>query len=279
MSYQFVDKNGNVLQRPLNFAATDAQVQKAIDNLYNLGKLQKSELSRKLKGKKIVFLGDSIHAYAVPDGITIPYYIQYHTEAECYNFAQGGTTMATMGVANYDPYCCAKMVDALVDGDFTDQEFYQEDRSFTKQVAAMKELDFSTVEYIVIEFGTNDCLKAVPLDNEEDIYDISTTGGALRYSIKRLLTYNPKLIILVCNVQAMSGYLDAEHQKPYTSDSQNNVIENILETYSIPLIDIKRKLGLNQFTSSTLLTDGLHRSRDGKLKQVSIIENVLDQNS
>lgn len=279
MSYQFVDKNGNVLQRPLNFAATDAQVQKAVNNLYNLGKLQKTELSRKLKGKKIVFLGDSIHAYSQPDGVTIPYLIQYHTGAECYNFAQGGTTMATMGVANYDPYSCVKMVDALIDGDFTDQELYQEDRSFTKQVAAMKELDFSTVEYVVIEFGTNDCLKAVPLDNEEDIYDISTTGGALRYAIKRLLTYNPKLTILVCNVQAMSGYLDAEHQKPYTSDPQTEIIESVLETYNIPLIDVRRKLGLNEFTSSTLLADGLHRSHAGKLKQADLIEKVLDQYS
>lgn len=39
----------------------------------------------KLKGKNIVFLGDSILAYQQWDGVTIPYLIQSNTGAKCYN--------------------------------------------------------------------------------------------------------------------------------------------------------------------------------------------------
>ena len=240
-----------------------------------------SELQRKFGGKKIIWLGDSIHAYATPDGVTIPYLFEYHSGATCYNWAQGGMTMALTGVENYDPYSGVGMVDALISGDFTAQETYASDDhgtaqgSFVEQVAEMKAMDMSTVDAIVIEFGTNDALKLVTLDNADDTLDTLTTGGALRYIIKTLQTAYPSLKIVVLNVQKMSGYADAEHQKPYDSKSQNEVIESVCADLSIPVIDIYNLLGLNSCTSSTLLSDGLHRSHNGKLRQVQIIENMM----
>lgn len=240
-----------------------------------------SELKRKFSGKKIIWLGDSIHAYATPDGVTIPYLFEYHSGVKCYNWAQGGMTMALTGVASYDPYSGVGMVDALVSGDFTEQETYAGDDhgtaqgSFTEQVAEMKAMDMSTVDFIVIEFGTNDVMKLVTLDNDDDSLDTTTTGGALRYMIKTLQTAYPSLNILVCNVQKMSGYADAEHQKPYDSKNQNEVIESVCADLSIPVIDIYNLLGVNDYTKGTLLSDGLHRSHKGKLKQVQIIENQM----
>lgn len=240
-----------------------------------------SELQRKFSGKKIIWLGDSIHAYANPDGVTIPYLFEYHSGAKCYNWAQGGMTMALTGTENYDPYSGVGMVDAMISGDFTKQEAYAGDDhgtaqgSFTEQVAEMKSIDMSTVDSIVIEFGTNDALKLITLDNAGNKLDTSTTGGALRYMIKTLQTAYPSLKIVVLNVQKMSGYADAEHQKPYDSKSQNEVIESVCADLSIPVVDIYNLLGLNSYTSSTLLSDGLHRSHNGKLRQVQIIENMM----
>lgn len=240
-----------------------------------------SELQRKFGGKNIVWLGDSIHAYAKPDGVTIPYLFQYHSGAKCYNWAQGGMTMALTGVENYDPYSGVGMVNALVSGDITDQETYSaEDHgtahgNFTEQVAEMKSIDMATVDSIIIEYGTNDALKLVTLDNADNEMDTTTTGGALRYMIKTLQTAYPLLKIAVCNVQKMSGYADSEQQKPYDSKNQNEIIESICAALSVPMIDIYNLLGINSYTSSTLLSDGLHRSHDGKLKQVQIIENQM----
>lgn len=240
-----------------------------------------SELQRKFSGKKIIWLGDSVHAYAKPDGVTIPYLFCYHSGATCYNWCQGGMTMAKMGVNNYDPYSGVGMVDALVSGDFTEQETYSEDDhgtakgNFVEQVAEMKAIDMSTVDAIIIEFGTNDAMKLVTLDNSDNALDTTTTGGALRYMIKTLQTAYPSLKIAVCNVQKMSGYADAEHQRPYDSAEQNAVIESVCAELSVPMIDLYNLLGINDYTSSTLLSDGLHRSHKGKLKQVQIIENQM----
>ena len=240
-----------------------------------------SELQRKFSGKKIIWLGDSVHAYAKPDGVNIPYLFCYHSGATCYNWCQGGMTMAKMGVNNYDPYSGVGMVDALVSGDFTEQETYSEDDhgtakgNFVEQVAEMKAIDMSTVDAIIIEFGTNDAMKLVTLDNSDNALDTTTTGGALRYMIKTLQTAYPSLKIAVCNVQKMSGYADAEHQRPYDSAEQNAVIESVCAELSVPMIDLYNLLGINDYTSSTLLSDGLHRSHKGKLKQVQIIENQM----
>lgn len=240
-----------------------------------------SELQRKFGGKKIIWLGDSIHAYARPDGVTIPYLFQYHSGAKCYNWAQGGMTMALTGVENYDPYSGVGMVDALISGDFTNQETYaSEDHgtaqgNFIEQIAEMKAFDMASAYALIIEFGANDAFKQVPTDNADNVLDKTTTGGALRYMIKTLQTAYPLLKTAVCNVQKMSGYSDNEHKKPYDSKIQNEVIESVCSKLSIPVIDIYDQLGLNEYTSATLLSDGLHRSHAGKLRQVQIIENQM----
>lgn len=236
----------------------------------------------KFKDKNIIWIGDSIHAYATPNGVTIPYLFQYNTGAKCYNWCQGGMTMALTGVANYDCYSGVGMINALISGDFTEQETYANENhgtaqgNFLEQVAEMIAFDMSTADNLIIEFGTNDTLKDVALDNEENEFDTYTTGGALRYMIKTLQTAYPKLDIAVCNVQKMTGWLDSEHTKSYDSKKQTDLINQICDDFSISVIDIYNLLGLNDYTSSTLLSDNLHRSHVGKLKQVQVIENQMN---
>lgn len=240
-----------------------------------------SELQRKFGGKKVIWLGDSIHAYTSPDGITIPYLFSYHSVATCYNWAQGGMTMALMGVANYDCYSGVGMVDALISGDFTDQETYAGDNHGTKngnfyaEVEEMKAIDMATVEAIVIEYGTNDAMKMVTLDNEEDPLDTTTTGGALRYMLQQLQTAYPTLKIIVLNVQRLTGWADSEHTKWYDSANQNEVIQSVCTEYAVPVIDIYNLLGPTDYTKSALTSDGLHRSHKGKVMQAQIIENQM----
>ena len=139
----------------------------------------------------------------------------------------------------------------------------------------MKAMDMSTVDAIIIEFGTNDAMKMVTVDNTEDSLDTTTTGGALRYMIKTLQTAYPSLKIVVLNVQRLTGWADAEHTKWYDSKNQNEVIESVCTELAVPMIDIYKLLGVNEYTKSTLLSDGLHRSHKGKVKQTQIIENMM----
>ena len=213
--------------------------------------------------------------------MTIPYLFQHDSGAICYNWAQGGMTMAKMGVANYDPYSGVGMVDALISKDFTQQGAYagddhgSKDGNFHAEVAEMKAMDMSTVDTIVIEYGANDTMKMVALDNESDAFDTTTTGGALRYMIKTLQTKYPSLKIVVLNVQRLTGWADAEQTKWYDSKNQNEVIESVCSELAVPMIDIYNLLGANDYTKGTLLQDGIHRTHKGKVKQTQIIENML----
>lgn len=242
----------------------------------------RSELQRKFSGKNIIWLGDSIHAYAAPDGVTVPYLFQYDSKATCYNWSQGGMTMALTGTTNYDPYSGVGMVDALISRDFTQQEAYANEGhgtaqgNFLEQVAEMKSFDMSKAHIVIIEFGTNDNWKLVGLDNESNPLDTTTTGGALRYMIKKLLTAYPKLNIAVCNIQGGINGVQNE-ATVYTSEDRNEIIESVCDELNVPVIDIYNGLGENNYTIGTLFYGKPHLAHQGKLKQAQVIENRLVQ--
>ena len=144
-----------------------------------------------------------------------------------------------MNIDNYEAFSGVGMVDCLTTRDFTNQETHMSDRGFTKQVAEMKEFDFSKADYVIIELGTNDNMKLVDLDNAENPLDTHTTGGALRYMIKTLLTYNPKFNIAVCNIQdGVEGRRNEGTELVYVSKDRNEIIESVCDELKIPLIDI-----------------------------------------
>ncbi len=249
--------------------------------IVNVARREGSDLRKKFSGKKIIWLGDSIHAFAKWDGLTIPYLFGCHSGAICYNWAQGGMTMAKTGIENYACYSGVGMVEALISKDFSAQEAYAyEDHgakqgNFYQQVKEMKTIDLNTVDAVIIEFGTNDTLEMIPLDNKNNLFDIETTGGALRYMISKLKTNYPNLKIFVLNVQRMNGWADAYHTVQYDSRKQNDVIQNICKTYDVAVIDIYNLLADDGMTKEDLLQDGLHRSHKGKIKQAKIIEQQL----
>ena len=243
-----------------------------------------SELQRKFSGKNIIWLGDSIHAYATPDGVTVPYLFQYDSKAKCYNWCQGGMTMALMNNASYDAYSGVSMVNALLSGDFTEQEAYVNDNhgteqgNFLQQIAEMKSFDMSKAHTVIINFGTNDNWKLIPLDNEKNAFDTTTTGGALRHMIKSLLTKYPKLNIAVCNIQGnINGTRNEGTETVYTSEDRNEIIESVCDELNVPLIDVYNGLGENDYTKDTLFYGKPHLAHQGKLKQVQLIENRLVQ--
>ena len=57
--------------------------------------------------------------------------------------------------------------------------------------------DFSNTDYFVIEYGMNDFLSGIPLNDEDDIYDEYTYVGALRIAIQRLRDSFPDAIRII----------------------------------------------------------------------------------
>ncbi|MDY2812328.1 MAG: SGNH/GDSL hydrolase family protein, partial [Dorea sp.] len=160
-----------------------------------------TDLVKKFRGKNVIWLGDSLIDYEKPEGYTVAYWFQKDTQANCYNWCQGGTSLATIGNADYDAFNASAMAVALTTGDFTDMDAHAEIRGFADRVAQMKNFDFSTAQYIIVEYGTNDVWKGCTLDNADDLYDTSTSLGSLRTMYRTLLEYNPKLKIIQIGLQ------------------------------------------------------------------------------
>ena len=235
-----------------------------------------TDIKKKFKGKNVIWLGDSLIDYETPDGFTVAYWFHKDTGANCYNWAQGGTSLATIGSANYDAFNASAMAKTLTTGDFTDMDKYADDRGFSDRVAQMKKFDFSTAQYIVIEYGTNDVWKKCTLDNEGNIYDTSTSLGSLRTMYKTLLEYNPELKIIQVGLQPWDAVNGDTGLKEYeVSKPLNDGMKEVCEGLGIPFIDIYRYGLFNEYSEGTLQT-GVHLSHAGKLRYAAIIENFMN---
>lgn len=123
-----------------------------------------------------------------------------------FNGALGGTKMSRINGTRELAYTqdCLSMValaEAISYGDFGPQQstivkdFGTE--YFEETIDTLARIDFSQVEVLFIEHGTNDYNFGVPLLNEEDAYDIYTYTGALRSAITTLQEKFPKMRIIL----------------------------------------------------------------------------------
>lgn len=238
----------------------------------------KTDIVKKFTGKNIIILADSIFDYETPDGFNIGYWLNKACGANVYNWAQGGTCMQKGKADNYDPYSFAGMADALATGTFTDQEKYQEDRSFTTQVAEMKAFDMTTADYLIVAYGTNDFWLEVteaPETNLSDEFDKNTFIGAFNYGIKTLLTKYPTLKILCVGMQRMSQ-VSGKTGETVTGDAWAEALKEASSKLSVPYVDIYSDSLINKYTIGTLCNGQPHLSHEGKLRYVALIENALN---
>ena len=238
-----------------------------------------------LNGKKIVFFGDSITGNYVPP-LDIPSMIAALTGADCYNAGFGGCSMATGAFRTQ--FSMAAIAKAINENDYSIQEesgveiaYQQETTSgfvnsgidyVPDHIDMMENLDWSTVDYAIIFYGTNDFTNARELDNASDKYDTTTYKGAFRYSVEKILSVYPNIKILPITPM-WRWYPDAD---PYI-DSDTKVInghtlhefaqalEEVAKEYHFPVLDLYYNCGFNKFNKLSYFyaNDGTHPKRNG----------------
>lgn len=96
-------------------------------------------------------------------------------------------------------------------------------------------------------------------DTGETSSDTTTMSGAIRYCMEKLKEYDPTAQILVClPPQRAEGNS--------TQETVNSVIKKIVESYSVPTIDMYHESGIVPNTTIAdigYLTDGLHLTEKG----------------
>lgn len=212
-----------------------------------------------LYGKKAVFLGDSITQGLMGSLLDqFPSYVATRTGAECVNFGVGGTQMATHTTApDYGPFSFWALAEAFTTGVWTTQDATAATIGHTATVAAMKVLDWTTVDFVVVAYGQNDRSNGVSVGT-----DTSTNNGdfygAMRNGLTDLLTKWPHLqVLMVCPYDRLSA---TDTIAPFVAAIQD-VCEN---EFRLPYIDLYRSSGISNFTKSVYLhSDELHPSRVG----------------
>lgn len=229
-----------------------------------------------LKGKTIVNFGDSIFGKRRPPE-DISTELERLTGATVHNCGFGGCRMAMHPMTNYGAFSMYKLADAIVSGDWTEQDAAIADTTqaeavpsyFSEGLAILKGLDFSEVDIVTIAYGTNDFTGGINLENADNAYDTNTFAGALRYSVEMLLTAYPHLKIFVCS-QTYRFWMDASNVFTEDSDTKTNgngvkltdfveKTEEVAKEYHLPYIN-NYDIGMNKFNRSQYFpaTDGTH---------------------
>lgn len=224
----------------------------------------------KIHPKKIVFMGDSTYEITGIAGRRIPDMLARRTGATCINAAFGGSRVSGTSGGDYLYFDFPALCDAIVAGDFTDQQSHipsaVADR-FTAQLAALSAVDFSTVDVLCIEYGTNDFTGNVPLGQADET--TTTVMGAMSYGIKKLLAAYPNLNIFIDGVRYrfwLSGDSFSDDITTHTNTldlrlyDYADAIEEVAGNFNLPYSDNIHHYGWNRYNRATYFpaNDGTH---------------------
>ena len=250
----------------------------------------------------IVILGDSVIGNVGPDGLALTDYIEERLGKSTFKGGLGGTSMSVQSgnlwgsVSNME-WSMIKLATAMRDDDWKSQfatlsyaESYQDVSNqilsyFPDTIDALSRIDFSTVEILVIEHGTNDYGRGVPIDNEENQFDVTTFGGALRTALKMLQEKYPKLRIVIMSPIYCSLGENREKKSYNTKYGEGGYLEEyvekekqIAEEFGVEWVDAYHYSGIDESNEELYLIDGLHLSSEGHKKLGLFLADYLETN-
>lgn len=273
-------------------------------------------------GKKIVFMGDSIIGN-FDDETGVCAQVAAKTGATVMNCAFGGTRMgyrhsnygdATPGETGYndgtteaqknqvDQYrywnslSGLGLAKAINTGNWDLQDSAVTTMSgalnyFQTRETAMKGIDWTTVDYILWEYGTNDFSTKVKLSNDQDPDDYFAFDNAYRQAIAYIQSRYPKIQVVAISPTwrwfrengEFVGDSDDTSEPDYNSTPRYlfdfvNSIASIARSFHIPYIDDYYTLGANKYTYLQFfpVDDGVHPSDQGRERIAEHISSQLD---
>lgn len=233
-----------------------------------------------LSGRKVVIFGDSLIGMT-RDQTSVTAYAAEYTGAKVYNVGFGGCRMAKHPSNGYAAFSMWALADAVATGNYATQESQAPSGSdyFASQLDVLKSIDFTSVDAIVIHYGTNDFAANVPLDDSANLLSTDTVCGALRYSIKKLLTAFPKIKIFISlPLYRMWNGVGAETYKnslEKTLPEYDSGLKTVAEEHNLPTIDGYKRLGMNTINAGAYLSDGTHLNNFGRKQFGELIGGCL----
>jgi len=185
----------------------------------------------------IVFLGDSITGnFQEKSGplTSIPYLIAQTTGATTHNAAFGGCGMAERTIDAYGAFHLPALSRAIASSDFSQQEAALGQVAIPNaatHLQTLKDMDWQSVDTIVIAYGTNDFTASVPISGR-DPYSLNTVQGALRRSIRTIHRAYPHIRFVLCSVMPRF-HISGSEAAGYTYTAPGtNLLGATLEDYA-----------------------------------------------
>lgn len=228
-------------------------------------------------GKKIVCFGDSITEFK-----TYPQQLGLELGAEGINVGFGGCRMAAHGDVGYNEMCMYRLADYIASGDYSGliaavQDVYDrtgdDNRAIASRLAA---IDWNTVDYITILYGSNDYASGISVGAATDIIsDGSSYLGSANYAIQQLQTTYPHLKIAmitpIYRARGANGGTDSDDSPndptdgKYLREYAAGLVE-VAKLNHIPCFNLHDDSGINKYTASLYLNpapDGVHLTESG----------------
>lgn len=249
--------------------------------------LKNTHLASNKRTENKIFLnfGDSIFGIRRPPN-DISTYLSKLTGFTVYNVGFGGCQMSEYSPNNnnWNAFSMYSLADSIASSDWSVQDSVNIDSVsgmpsyFKEALNILKETDFSKVYGISISYGTNDFGSGDKIDNAENPKDVTTYGGALRYSLEKILNAYPNIMIYICSPIYRSwdednGFEDSD-TKTINGNKLTDFVEktkNIANEYHLPYIDNYYSLGFNKYNREMYfpvdefgkITDGTHPTSRG----------------
>lgn len=169
------------------------------------------------------------------------------------------------------------IVDAINTGDWTIPDSLEGVSGYETQyvhIQDIKAIDFDSVDFVSIAYGTNDFSSATPLDNENDPLDTYTFKGAIRYCLKTLTEKYPRLKII--GVTPCYRFWSENGSVLYDSDTHAvggmmitqyvQAVEDVYTEYHLPVVNNYSNAGINKYNRLEYfaIADGLHPNAKGR---------------
>lgn len=221
-------------------------------------------VAKKADQKRLVCFGDSITGMFGSDS-SYPDMISRMSNIDAINVGFAGCCMADHSNNKYVPFCMSRLADAIVSGDYTTQDAQADGIGgyYPLHVSQLKEIDWKTVDYISIFYGTNDWgMNKIMLSTGET--DRSTcTQDALKYSIETILQKYPwiKILIIAPYWRSKSNGLDSNKDANDNGDYLFQFSDMIVATakdYNLPSLNLYYNIGANIYTNRYFTKDGTH---------------------
>jgi lysophospholipase L1-like esterase len=225
-----------------------------------------------LAGMTCVCFGDSITGnYISPHDY--PSIIAKKTGMNVINGGFGGCRMAQHPSEGYTAFSMYNLADSIASGNWSAQDAAVESvesANAAEHLAALEEVDWSTVDFITIFYGTNDFTGGVPIGEDANSLSTYHFKGALRHSIETILTAYPKIkIVLVTPIYRFwteSGTVTDSDSYEISGLKLTDYVEAVIDIaneYKLPVFNLYNSLGINKINRTVFLADGVHPNDDG----------------